>query len=118
MCNYAECRILFTIMLNVIMLSVIMLSVIMLSVIMLSVAMLNVSVVAPLNHLKLLKMLQPRANFTNKWYRSPDFLVKNVYDIDVVFQHHRRGSRRNADGVARRGLLPVGRRLQRQGPDP
>ncbi len=49
---------------------------------------------------------------------TPDFLAKNVYNIDAVFQHHRRGSRRNADGVARRGLLPVGRHLQRQGPDP
>jgi hypothetical protein len=51
LCHYAECRILFIIMLNIIMLSVIMLSVIMLSVIMLSVMMLSVimpSIVAPL----------------------------------------------------------------------
>ncbi len=49
---YAECHILFTIMLNVTMLNVIMLNVIMLNVIMLNVIMLNVvmlSVVAPLN---------------------------------------------------------------------
>ncbi len=42
LCHFAECCILFTIMLNVIMLSVVMLTVIMLSVIMLSVIMLSV----------------------------------------------------------------------------
>jgi hypothetical protein len=49
--HYAECRILFTIMLNVVMLSVVMLSVVMLSVIMLSVIILSVvmlSVGAPI----------------------------------------------------------------------
>ncbi len=50
LCHYAECRVLFTIMLNVIMLSAVMLSVVMLIVVMLSVVMLNafmLSVVAP-----------------------------------------------------------------------
>jgi hypothetical protein len=42
LCHYAECRVLFIIMLSVIMLSVVMLSVIMLSVVMLNVVMLSV----------------------------------------------------------------------------
>jgi len=51
LCHYAECRVLFIVMLNVIMLTVVILIVIMLNVIMLSVVMLNVillSVVASL----------------------------------------------------------------------
>ncbi len=42
LCYYAECRILFTVMLHVIMLSAVMLSAVMLSVVMLSVVMLSV----------------------------------------------------------------------------